>query len=376
MSANGRVSLPLTNDGEPEAGFFCIPFEVRKDIYKYAFGGHLILPRPDEPNKPSPEAREELGRLFSKIKAATDTPAFNKITNMTERFEAIVHAAIYGRTYGNEAEGAAIAYRVNTFFGFICSCKLAYHDAIKFLYQANIWDMNLLIPPSGANPKDSNYKGATDQPIYMPQPKVPGKYLSSIRALHLSTRPLANTSKLFASCPSKALGNIKHLVITCATTCAPHIPSGEVRHHIPHGKDWIALWTEITKPGKLKSLETIEVNVCGWRVPPGWRMEVIAPVREAALALGRLPRESKRKAIEDDDVKPLKGVPLFNPDCQVKEFDVYVPWTREIVDAHNEKSAHTYGFRLLLDEHAINHFNEKTQNAGPEGRIDPGFIDG
>ena len=93
---------------------------------------------------------------------------------------------------------------------------------------------------------------------------------------------------------------------------------------------------------------SIEASICGWRVPPNWRKEVLAPIKDAAFNLERIPRPPKRSALTSENevdeaalAEAVKGKLQINPKCPVKAFDVYVPWNESMVVAHNEESAHT-----------------------------------
>ncbi|KAL9060932.1 MAG: hypothetical protein Q9162_000376 [Coniocarpon cinnabarinum] len=380
------------NYGDDAPAIFRLPWPIMEDILKVSMGGHIIVPRPDLPKAPPKDVRDELARMFGKIRIGSASQAAASAEDLYKKLENVVYAAVYGEAWTNEQERVKSQFQTNSLLGWKLSCKRALEGANDISYRVNIFDLRLVarsagvsvdnlltlsdmkhqipypnnvnnaaVPPSGNNPTVSQTalpypapaannndpsNPSEDPEMYKDQPLLPTKYLPCVRAIHLSTRPLDKNVAILKATPKECLGGVKHLIISCADRARNHVASANVRHHIPHGASWKNMWGAIGNEGKFKSLETIEVNVCGWRVPPGWRREVLAPMMEAAAQ--------------------LKG--------QVKSFDVYVPWTHEMVDSHNA-AGNELGFNLMVDEPSIEKFKERAAVADNDHAPDAGWTE-
>ena len=340
-----------------------LPMEIRQAICEYALEDHLILPRPEEPKVPSTEARRMLGYLFGKISISTSNPAFHHIDDLQERFNALVHAAIYGQQWVDNVKDERTARK--NLLGLPLTCKQLAVETIPLLYNNNTFDIHLLAVATGHTVILNTHLNNVDPNIYRPQPKLPDYYLDRIRSLHLSTRPINATLESLKAMDPRYLENINEVFVSCAATTHGHTPAAEVRHHIPHGRDWQSLWDKIAE--KLGHVPSIKVSLCGWKVPPGWRMEVVQPIANAARGMGRVSKAGDEVDKSGDttmtDVHEVRK-PAITSKCKNQKFTVTAPWDHKQVNFHKEKKL---AFDFKADEEALALFKKRAdQGDNPE----------
>ena len=350
-----------------------LPVELRRHIFGYVLKGHVILPFPEEPPRPSNACQRLLLHLFSKIDIA-NAPPFNGETDLMQRFNNIIRAAIHGTKFADPVEPP----QRRSLLGLLLTCKKFNEEAVPILYENSIFDINVI---------DSSHKAQTSttpagRDAYRNQAVLPAGRLDKIRYLHLSTRPLSTTVQKLNNTPTSCLKDINTVLLSCCTTTANHVPCASVRHHIPHGPDWVQLWQLIST--KLARAEVIEAEICGWRVPPGWRSEILAPMHDAAKDLGLIVAEKKRKHPDgttenaestlatgkDADAKKGKSgkkgdAKNVSKKTKVKLFHVTVPWTQEQVNGHVANT--DLGFELEMDQEANEQAKKGRQGADETG---------
>ena len=255
-----------------------LPKEILTSIQELVLSDHLILisqgeseKRPANGHKIAPNlygdmsSRAQGGYAKGGTIISTDLRAlvFGNVPRVNDRDKVAKHPAL---------------------LSLALTCKSLTAIALKVLYSTNTFDLNLIIV---------SFKSMKEVLPWVPYPAMtsftlPLSAVKMITSIHLSTLVLENTVMCLEAVPLPCLRNVKHLKFSCAYRTEIHIPCEETRSHIPTGRIWTRFWALVTEKFIYTSFPrviNIDVDICGWHVPLGWRKLTLEPIGNAADAL-------------------------------------------------------------------------------------------
>lgn len=324
-----------------------LPREVLLQIFELAVKRSLILPNySDEPIRLvrdevclcQPEPSHTLRGWFSQT-GMWKASKLNELPHMLAETQKLLLGS--SRRVDEDNKIA----RKTDLLSLALTCQAFKDLALHAIYSENVFDLRLFAVESpnpltyGTLLGTASYfrSGDASFPRMLSRPSF--KHITS---LHLSTRLIKETTKTLNRIPQPCLFNVKYVRISCAHHIATHTPSESVRAHIRSGDRWVRFWSAITDKfmcDRFPRFINIDVDICGWRVPPGWRSLVLAPIRLAATA--HRCRERKQKALAHrrraGGHHPESNADITDADIWAwepeipKRITVTVPWDAESV---------------------------------------------